>query len=166
MMWWMLLLTLLILFAIYLLFAPLVLFMDTKDNTYFVELKGLAKASFEPDRLEFLKIRLRIAFMNFDFYPLRKSDNTKKKKIEEKKPARKGKISPKKVLALLKSFKLKKFYLNMDTGDFVLNAKLYPIFNFLDYHLGRFTINFQGKNRIVLMASNRPINIIKIFINT
>ncbi len=140
--------------------------MDTKNHTYFIKLKGLAKVSFEPDKLEVLKIKLRVAFMNFDFYPLRKSHRPKKEKVGEKRPTKRRKISPKKILALLRSFKLKRFDLNMDTGDFVLNAKLYPIFNFLDYHAGGFNINFQGNNRLVLMASNRPINIIKVFVNT
>ncbi|WP_420601112.1 hypothetical protein [Flagellimonas sp.] len=166
MMWWILLLTLLVLFGIYLLFAPLVLFIDTKDNTYFLKLKGLAKASFEPDKLEFIKIKLRIAFMNFDFYPLRKSHHSKKEKVGEKKLIKKRNIGIKQITALLKSFKLEKLYLNLDTGDFVLNAKLYPIFHFLDYRVGRFNINFQGNNRMVLMARNRPINIIKVFINS
>ncbi|WP_420322031.1 hypothetical protein [Flagellimonas sp.] len=162
----MLLLTLLVLFGIYLLFAPLVLFMDTKDNTYFVKLKGLAKVSFEPDRMELVKIKLRIAFMNFNFYPLRKKDSSKKEKIERRKPKRKHKMGPKKIGALLRSFRIKKLYLNVDTGDFILNAKLYPIFQVLNYHIGKFKINFQGNNRMVLVASNRPINIIKLFINT
>ncbi len=165
-MWWIFLLTLLVLFGIYLLFAPLVLFVDTEDNTYFVELKGLARASFEPDRLEVVKIKLRITFMNFDFYPLRISHHAKKEKVREKKPAKRHKIGLKKVVALLRSFNVKKLYLNLDTGDFVLNAKLFPIFNFLDYRVGRFNINFLGKNRMVFIASNRAINIIKVFINT
>ena len=165
MMWW-ILLALLVLFGIYLLFAPLVLFMDTKDNTYFVKLKGLAKVSIVPDTKDVLRIKLQMAFMNFDFYPLRKNHRTKKEKVGKKKKAKKSRIGVKKVLALLKSFKLKRLYLNMDTGDFTMNAKIYPIFYFLDRRLGTININFQGENRMVLKAINRPINIIRVFINT
>ncbi|MGW9685773.1 hypothetical protein [Flagellimonas sp. 2504JD1-5] len=165
-MWWILLVALLVLFGVYLLFAPLVLYMDTKENTYFVELKGLAKASFEPDKLELVKIKLRIAFINFDFYPLRTNRRSKKKAVGREKSKKAHKMSPRKIARLLRSFSIKKLYLNVDTGDFVLNAKLFPLFNFLNHHVGRFNINFNGNNRMVLMASNRPINIIKIFVNT
>lgn len=166
-MWWLLLITLLVLFGIYLLFAPLELFVDTKDHTYFIAMKGLARVSIIPDRLEVVRVRLRVAFMNFNFYPLRRTKPSKKKRIPQEGKTRKArKIGPKRMVRLLSSFCIKSLYLNLDTGDVVLNAKLYPIATFLNHHVGGFNINFQGKNRMVLRASNRPINIIKVFINT
>ncbi len=54
----------------------------------------------------------------------------------------------------------------MDTGDVVKNAKLYPAFAFLNYHVGGFNINFQGRNQLAVRLQNRPIDIIKLFINT
>lgn len=57
------------------------------------------------------------------------------------------------------------FYLNIDTGDCISNAKLYPLFAFFNYKGGNFNINFEGKNRLALHIQNRPIKIIKTFFN-
>ena len=53
----------------------------------------------------------------------------------------------------------------MDTGNCILNAKLYPLFALLNYYTGNFYINFQGRNQLVLLVKNRPIDIIKSLIN-
>ena len=167
MMWWILFLALFVLFGIYLLFAPLTLFVDTKDHTYFVAVKGLARVSFIPDRMEVVRIRLRVAFLNFNYYPLRKARQSgKKRKSNKGKTGNTPKIGPKRMLRLFQTFNLEQLYLNLDSGDFALNAKLYPIITFLNHYGGRFNVNFQGKNRLVLRASNRPINIVRVFINT
>ncbi len=68
-------------------------------------------------------------------------------------------------LRLLKSFRIKQFLLNVDTGNCISNAKLYPVFAFLNYRVGGFNINFQGRNQLVLHIQNRPIHIIRSFIN-
>lgn len=107
--------------------------------------------------------------MNFYFYPLRKkkaSDNIKK--IEGKnasKKKRKHKMNFKTGLRLLRSFKVKTFYMNIDTGDCISNAKLYPVFAFLNYRYGGFNVNFDNRNQVILELQNRPIYIIKSFFN-
>jgi len=68
-------------------------------------------------------------------------------------------------MRFLKSFKVKKLLLNIDTGNCILNAKLYPFFSLLNYQIGNFSINFQGRNRLALEVENRPIDIIKSIIN-
>ncbi len=169
-MWWLLALALILLCIVYLLFVPVILYIDTQNNTYFVRLKGLVRASVLADKEELVKVHFRMGPINFNFYPLRKKSKTKKKKKEikkvETKPSKRFPLSYSKVKRLLKSFKLKKFYLDLDTGDFTLNAKLYPVFAFLNHYYGGFHINFQGNNRVVLCLQNRPINIIKVFINS
>lgn len=145
----------------------MILYIDTKNNNCFVKLKGLVKASVLADEEEVIKIHFKIGLINFDLYPLRKKSKKRKKKetkAVQKKPSKDFPMSYRKVKQLVRSFKLKKFYLDLDTGDFTLNAKLYPVFAFLNHYYGGFHINFQGKNRMVLCLQNRPINIIKFFI--
>jgi len=77
-------LTLFLLFFIYLLIVPMVLCIDTTSNKYYVELKGLAKASIEKHEKELLRINVKVASLHFYFYPLREVGITKKKKIENK----------------------------------------------------------------------------------
>lgn len=153
-----------ILIVIYILLMPIVLFVDTNTNQYFIQLKGLVKISIEQHKGEILSIKLTILFMNFYFYPLQYLWIKKEKKTAVK-HQKKREIGTKKMMRFLKSFKVKKLLLNIDTGNCILNAKLYPFFSLLNYQIGNFSINFQGRNRLVLEVENRPIDIIKSIIN-
>lgn len=162
-------LILLFLLLIYLLVAPLVLYIDTVSNTYYFQYKGVAKATVLADEKEVIKIRLHVFFIRFNFYPLRKKkEAVDSKRIENGESARKRKksINLKTGLRLLKSFKIRKFLIDIDTGDCIANAKLYPFFAFLNYRLGGFRINFEGRNQLILEMQNRPIYLIKSFINS
>jgi len=143
---------------------PIVFFVDTNTNQYFVQLKGLVKVSIEQHKGEILRLKLTFLFMNFYFYPLQYLW-IKEEKETAIKHSKNRKIGTKKVIRILKSFKVKKLLLNIDTGNYILNAKLYPIFLLLNYQIGNFNINFQGRNRLVLEVENRPIDIIKSIIN-
>ncbi|MBT8185867.1 MAG: hypothetical protein KJN76_13560 [Eudoraea sp.] len=157
---------LLLLLILYVLFVPINLFIDTSSNQYYVQITGLAKVHLEGHKEEVIRIKLKTLFMKFYFYPLKKLGTSKKKK--QKKEAVKKKSTRfgfKKVLRLLRSFKVKRFLLDVDTGDCISNARLYPVFAFLNYYVGAFHVNFQGRNRLAVHLQNRPINIIKSFIN-
>ncbi|WP_299215347.1 hypothetical protein [uncultured Aquimarina sp.] len=154
--------------AIYILLLPIVICVDTNANEYYIQLKGLAKASIEEDKEEVIRIKLKMLFLNFHFFPLKKIGLVKKKKVKKKSTKkRKNRINIRTGLRLLKSFKVKKMLLDIDTGDCISNAKLYPVFAFLKYYTkGSFNINFDGRNEMALYVQNRPIHIIKSFINS
>ena len=151
----------------FLLWTPIIIRIDTETSDYYVQWRGLAKARIEGDEQEIIRIKLNVLFLNFNFFPLKRLGKKKKKKeySEEKK---KKKFNPKNghiALNVMRSFEIKKFLLHLDTGDYVLNAKLYPVFFFLDRFYGDFAINFNNKNRLALHVQNRPIFILKSFIN-
>jgi len=152
----------------YLSMMPIVLFIDTKTNQYYLQVKGLVKASIESHEEELFRIRLQLFFLSFYFYPLRNIvlGNKKKliKSVNNKRKIGKG-ISLEKGLRMLKSFKVKRFLFDIDTGDCILNAKLYPLFAMLNYHVGGFSVNFEGRNRVELHIYSRPIYLIKSFMN-
>ncbi|MDH5413637.1 MAG: hypothetical protein OEW87_05830 [Flavobacteriaceae bacterium] len=158
-------LVILLLLILYLLWMPMVLFIDTDTQQYYMQFKGLAKASIEGHKEEVLRIHLKVVFFHFYFYPLKEIGNPKKKKIEKNSKKSSKRIGMRKGLSLLRSFKVKRLLLDIDTGDCVKNAQLYPYFAFLNYKLGTFHINFEGRNRMALYMQNRPINIIRSFIN-
>ena len=66
---------------------------------------------------------------------------------------------------LVRSFEVKRFSLDIDTGHCITNARLYPVFAFLDFWVGNYRVNFMGRNSIDLHLQNRPYRIIKSFIN-
>ena len=157
---------LLVLLIIYLLLMPIVLFIDTNNKQYYLQFKGLAKASIESDNQEVLRLKLELFFFKFYFYPLKYIWSKNKRDIKKKtNKTREIGIGGRNLYKIIKSFKVKKFLLNIDTGDCIWNAKLYPLFSLLNYYWGDFNINFEGRNHMVLHIQNRPLNIIKSFIN-
>jgi len=150
------------LLIVYILFVPIIVCIDTDTHQYFIQIKGLAKVSLEREKVEIIRLKLKVLYMNFYFYPLKQLWRTKKakakKKFNKKKEFQKG-------IKILKSFKVKQLRLNIDTGDCILNAKLYPFFSFLNYHIGCFNVNFKGRNHLKIELENRPIYIIKSIIN-
>lgn len=164
-MFWIVILILFISSVFYLLLIPVILHIDTDMNQYYVQLRGLAKASFEGDEEEVIRIRLKVLFMDFLFYPLRKPDPGKKKIAGSRIKKRKKSMGYGKGLRLLRSFSVKRLLLDIDTGDCIHNAKLYPLFAFLNYYVGGFHVNFSGRNQLVLHLQNRPLYIIKSIIN-
>ncbi len=159
-------LILLILLIIGVLLVPVEIYIDTTSNQYYLQLKGLARASVEKDTEEIIRIRLRTFFRDFYFYPLKKIGVAKTKKLEKSTvKKRRKKVPVRKILRVLKSFKIKRFFVDIDTGNCISNAKLYPVFSFFNYYHGGFHINFEGRKQFVLLIQNRPIHIIKSFIN-
>jgi integrase len=161
---WAILIVLFISLVIYLLFTSLSVFIDTSANRYCLELKGIFSINAESHASEILIFRLHIFFFDFIFYPLRPN---KKKKIKTKKKYKKSKffLTFKQVYRIIKSCKIKRFFMDIDTGDCITNARLYPAFALLNYKGANFNINFEGRNKLVVHIQNRPIYIIKSFIN-
>lgn len=138
---------------------PIVISIDTNKNLYQIQLKGLVNVHFVPDRLEVLKIKIKMFFLNFQFYPLRrKSDKKEKRKSVTKK---KTWIRPNTGLKILRSFKIKEFRLELDSGDYIINAKLFSIYAIVNADYRNIEINFQNRNSLFLIIENRPIYILK-----
>ncbi|WP_273565695.1 hypothetical protein [Maribacter halichondriae] len=76
---WIVFFILFFLAVIYLLLVPIILYIDTTTNQYYIQLLGLAKASIQGDKEELICIRLKVFFLNFSLYPLRKSNSENKK---------------------------------------------------------------------------------------
>ena len=163
----MIFLVLFLVLMLYVLLMPIIFFIDTATNQFYIQLKGLATASLEKHSEEIVRIKLKVIFFKFYFYPLRKRALMSKQKLEKRnmKKSRK-RIGIRKIVGMIRSFKVKRILIDIDTGDCIANAKLYPIFTFLNYHIGKFNINFDGRNRMALHMQNRPIHIIKSFIKS
>lgn len=151
---------------LYVLLMPMILVVDTNNEQYYIQMKGVARADVIMDDKEIFIIKLKLFFLKFYIHPLKtkkekKSEITKAVKVDKKTK----KLSFKTVIRIMKSFKVKKFYINIDTGDCITNSKLYPVFSFLNYQFGGFHINYKGQNALVLALENRPIRIIKSFFN-
>ena len=94
---------------------------------------------------------------------------SKPKKIKEptskKKPKRRMKIKQllKKIVRIIKTFRVTEWQLAVDTGDHTQNAQLYPL-NFLPYAFKHLHINFSNENYLLLKIRNRPWKILYAFL--
>lgn len=162
---WIVALILVLCLLLYILFLPIDILIDTSKNEYCVKLGVLARAMIEGDDNYLFRIQVRTFFVRFFFYPLKKRPRKKKEKKSVKKKVRMKWSYLGTAVRLLKSFEVKRFGMDLDTGNCITNAKLYPLFAFFNYRGGNFNINFRNENRLDLHIQNRPIRIIKSFIN-
>ena len=163
-----LVITLIVLSAIlyYLLFMKLILYVDTANNEFYIQAKGLVKANIETHDTELIQIKFNTLFLKYSFFPLRKSKRKKKKaKVDKSTVSKRRAIEVQKLLRIARTFKVDQLLVDVDTGDCITNAKLYPPFAFMNYYGGQFSVNFENRNRLLLNVQNRPIRIIKSFIN-
>ena len=102
--------------------------------------------------------------MERSFCPIKKHSG-KTGKAQKREPRKKRSVNFTTALRILKSFQVKRFLLDIDTGDYMTNAKLVPVFVLLDEFLASFHINFQNRNILVMDLRNRPYRILKQIIN-
>lgn len=153
--------------AMYVLFAPVVLEIDTTQNLYRLRFHWLAWGrvyfmGYEP----WAEVKVGWWHKQFNLLDMPKGTEKKEERPSVKKPTKKRpKIKWDSVKALLRSFKVEKFSWSLDTGDFALNGQLYPIFWWFAFKSGYNTqINFVGENYLVLTVKNTGWRVMKAFI--
>jgi len=152
----------------WMLFATLRLYIDTAENQYYVQLKGLMAARIVPSD-DFFHIKFRIPFYTFRYNPF---EERKPKKETKKKPKKSPSAKKKKkrktwstnldlIKSLLATFKVKHCVIDLDTGNYPLNAKLVPVFTLLNHGPVNMRANFRGKSYLFLEIENRLVRFIK-----
>ena len=154
-------------FLTYLLLMPLELCIDSYRERYFLRMGVLARLGVEKDPAELIRLHLKVLFLNFYWRP----SDIRSWGRRGKKASRKGKAVKKRGMTLdragklLKSFRVKSFRLELDTGNPVLNAKLYPLLFLPGLRTWDVGINFLGHNHVSLQIVNRPIYILNALFN-
>lgn len=162
-----------LLFFVWLLFGPIRLKINTSRDQYEIILPGIVRAMIIPTDA-FVIFKLWITAIPVKIDPLKPKKKKKKKPIKKKPEKQKKKNSsdvPVKKIRMLatrimKSFTVEKIILNIDTGDYALNARLVPVFSVLSSNSRKLSINFQDVNHFELTIKNRISNFLKIAIKT
>ena len=98
----------------------------------------------------------------------RKAKPSKKKITAGKKKPKNRKTGSarvfKRMVKVLRTFRVEEWKLAIDTGDYTRNAQLYPL-NFIPFNRKHLYINFNNRNYLVLKISNRPGRIVLAFLN-
>lgn len=103
-------------------------------------------------------LRLNVFFVHKQ-WDLERLILTKRKKKKPAKPRKKTKVHKarrlRKILNVVKTFRVTKWQLAIDTGDVTKNAWLYPL-NFSPYTRQHLYINFLDENYLVMIIRNAP----------
>ncbi len=144
-----------VMFLGWILFAPLILAVNTGSEQYSARLPGIFKARFVRDE-ESYHVRIRVFFIPFTMHPYGFAGKGQRKP-KGRKPRRTGSVKYG-IMAfreLLKSFRLKLLYLNIDSGDYLLNAFMVPVLMFTRSERIRIRVNFMEENTLVMDLRNR-----------
>lgn len=164
----------LLVILVMLLWLPIGLYINTRKSHYLLKYGPLVQARFVPDPREILLIHLKVLFWSQKWSILDLRTKEPRKKLKESKtkkrthyfPMRKSAFSPSKIRRLLRSFRIREFHWELDTGNPVLNAKLYPLFYFTGLRCSGTDLNFEGRNSLVCRVENRPIRILTAWIHS
>ena len=164
---WIILLTIILGLILFVLVTPLIIRIDTRENIYLIRWAGLVRMQILPDTDKLLVINVRSLFWNKDFYPLTKRV-AKEQKDEPAKPSKKKKRSlrymSRRAWHVLRSFRVRQFSVDLDTGDYIWNAYLYPVFWFLNTRKRHLYINYEGRVTAKIEIRNRLIRMLYAFI--
>lgn len=146
-------LTLILWLIIWILFAPLYINISTRNDEYQVGLSGLFRIYLDKDQGFAPYFKSPIAT-----FPIKSKTRKKTRKSKPKKRTKRSTDVPgliKLTRAVLGSFRIKRFEVEIDSGDCITNAYLIALLS----PIGGFRINDQGKNNLALTIRNRPIRI-------
>lgn len=162
-------LSIILIFLLYVLLFPVTIKADTEKNIYFVRLPGVFGFRIIKN-ITGWRMRFSVFFIRFSMKippakkPDRKKDEKRLKKIgkQSRKRFKTGYLSY--VLKLVKAFRIRKLYLNIDTGDYPLNARLIPVTFFLSNNHINLSVNFNDYNSLYLIFHLQLIEVLYISI--
>jgi len=152
---WIIILIFLFLILSWLFLAPLELQIDTRIPRVSLQWISIGSAIvvFKNDRW-WLSIRILVFHKQWDLEKLIFAEKKKKKRPKRPKQKRKTKWL-RKFFPLLKTFRVTKWQIAIDTNDCIKNAWLYAL-NFSPYTRQHMYINFIDENYLVLQVRNAP----------
>lgn len=155
---WIIILIFLFLTLCWFLLAPLELHIDSRTPQASLRWITIGKALivFEENRF-LLKLQILFFYRQWDLEKLLFKDKKKKKRIEPVRKKRKGQVSKKlrKFLNLLKTFRVTRWQIAIDTGNAINNAWLYPL-NFFPITRQHLHVNFVEENYVIVTIRNVP----------
>jgi len=165
---WVILLILFFSLLLWVLFGPVIIFLKTKTNRYQLILPGIFKAVVIPSD-DLFYIKGWIFFIPYRFYPfkerkrkVRRTSEQSKGRKEVKKRSGKIQIIP----DLIRSFRIRKLHLDLDTEDSILNAWLIPVFSLVNTENIQMRVNFEEYSSLVLDLRTRMGTLLWIFIKS
>lgn len=146
---WYILISLLLIFLLWLLLVPVILYTNTQRNRYLLTLPGIFRLLVVPDKGLF-HIRGWILFIPFKFNPFKSRKKKERKKRRKRKPIKWRSGNVRMIRGALRAFRVKKLEADIDTDDFTMNAWLVPAFSMVNGENIRLRVNFEGHQSLLL----------------
>lgn len=162
---WLVVLALLLALLGYLLLMPLELKADTATHRLELRVGHLARACLEDDAEEIVHVKLHVPFASFCWRPTDLMRMRMKRRRQKSKKKSRGSGITLNWIRLLRSFRVRYFSWDLDTGDPVWNAKLYPVAFLLQTRGVGVRVNFWHYNRLAFRITNRPVYLLKSIVN-
>jgi hypothetical protein len=163
-MFWIIPISVAVVTLLWLVFGPVIIFVNTRTSSYHLALPGIFKAAVVPSG-ELVRIRGWIFFIPFSFDPFNTGSRKKKRPTSKKAwPRVTGGLTAARNLP--RAFRIRKLHLNIDTDDVILNARLVPVFSAINTEEIRLQANFEGNTSLVLDVRTRLGAILWVFIKT
>lgn len=157
----------------FVLFAPLRLCLNSHQQRYLISWAPLAVAQVIPAEDD-LWIRIRIFFWQRQWLltrlmllaESRGKERPKRKKAPAPKPGKKAKtsFSWKTIKRIMASFRIRRFRLDLDTGDYLLNSWLFPLLYFIQTPRHGIRINYLGRTDIDVELENSGFRLLRAFL--
>jgi len=165
---WIILLMIICALIVFLLCTPFILTVDTDRRRYRLTWWGIVQASLVPDEKEIVLIRLRVLFLSWWLHPLRKTSGRKKSEKWRDLPKKSRKRSlrhlPRRIWRVVRSFRVQRCEVDLDTGDPALNAWLFPACWLLSDQKRFVRVNYLDNNRVDLRVRNSLLRMLYAFI--
>lgn len=151
---------------IYILWVPIILEINTRSGWYGLRVGRQFSLRIVIDEITDPQVEWRYVWWYKRWSILRqlarrsvdkpqKTDSKRPAKKKKKKRRKRSALSFSSIRALLATFKCQRFYLEMDTGDVVRNAWLYPVGTFCQAKGWPVAINFEGRQTLICQVENR-----------
>jgi hypothetical protein len=170
-MWWIIVIGGVLSVFIYLLFAPIFIEVNSISNLARIKFhQWLSATLIFNDQTVLLDLWIAGWRKQVDLL----ATNTRERKSKSVMKPDKKKVKTRKrsfpvslFVAILRSFRIKKFFLTIDTGEVQLNGMLYPFFLYLGRkHNQNMSINFLNDNILILQIENKIARILWATIRT
>jgi len=165
MIWFIIILGFFVLLVCWLLVAPFELEIDTIHAQAIINWISIGSVRIWYEEEWRFSMQLFFFHKTMTFSQMKKGPKKTTTTIEDGK--QKKKLKPKSILKkitqVISTFQITEWRLAIDSGEYNLNARLYPL-NFLSWTAGHLFINFQGNNYLVAKLRAQPWKIALAFI--
>jgi hypothetical protein len=148
---WYILISLLLIFILWILFVPVILYTNTERMRFLLTLPGIFRAVVVPKGGLF-QIKGWVFFIPFKFNPFKqkRKKETQKPRKKKKKKGRWWTGNLQTMRAALRGFRIKRLEADIDTDDFTMNAWLVPVFSAINQENIHLQVNFEGHQSLLL----------------